>query len=152
MKHLQQLAPDMFAMIERADDLRLRKVCALVCEFAVSGNGPFESVVDEALECLRLDISYGQDLTDRLEALMNRLDDQYFELKDQAEDAEDGAVRQRLTAQYQALFQKARAVAALRASADPDSFEAATESIYEAAASVAHRELVFNIVMRFLGV
>jgi len=150
MKHLQQLAPDMFAMIERADDSHLRMVCVPICELAVRRNRPFESVVDEALECLRLERRYEQGLVDRLDALMNRFDDQYFELKDQAEDAEDDAARQRLTAEYQALFQKARTVAALRASGDPDAFEAATEAIYEAAASVADKESIFNIVKQFL--
>ena len=82
MKHLQQLAPDMFAMLEHADDLMLRRACLCACEYAASHNKLHEPLVERALDALRVGRQYREDETAQLRALVSLLDDRYFELKD----------------------------------------------------------------------
>ncbi|KVN29792.1 hypothetical protein WJ63_09010 [Burkholderia pyrrocinia] len=77
-------------------------------------------------------------------------DDKYFDLKEQAEDTENAGERDCLTLLSSEYFRKARAVAALRAATDKNPFEAATEAIYEATASVDKNEIVFDLVMSLL--
>lgn len=150
MKHLQHLAPELFAQLERADETKLRTVCLRVCEVVLTSNELADSLIHDALALLTLGQAYPQDLSDRLDGMVNALDDQYFDLKDRAESEEDG-LRQELTAQYRKLFGKARAVAALRFAGDNNAFEAATESIYEAAASMPTKTEIFDLAGRFLA-
>lgn len=150
MKHLEQLAPDMYAMLKRADASHLRIACCRVCEYVVSYNKVTGSDIDEALAVLRSGGNYDQDLIDRLEIVMNHLDDQYFDLKDRADEVDDGLDKIQLTSLYKEYFRKARAVAALNFSANSNSFDAATEVIYEAAASVPDKNLVFDLVLGIL--
>lgn len=150
MRHLEQLAPEMFAMLERADDPLLRTVCLQACEYAVFHNRLRDPIVHAALNALRAGQPYRQEDTRQLEALMNVFDERYFELKDLAEDEEDESRRETLTLQYRDYFQKARTVAALLSAADEDGFEAASEAIYEAAASTPNKAALFELVKQFL--
>lgn len=136
-------------MLEQADSARLRQACVLSCEFAVALNEPFESLVVDALETLRQRQLYRSGVADQLNDLMNRLDDKYFNLKERAEEA--GPHQEKLTKQYDEYFRKARTVAALRYAADQNPFEAATETIYEAAASAPDNGILFDSLRKLLA-
>lgn len=128
--------------------MRLRQACLLACEFAVALNEPFESLVVDALETLRLRQLYRSGVVAQLDDVMNLLDDRYFDLKERAEEA--GPDQEQLTKQYAEYFRKARTVAALRYAADENPFEAATEAIYEAAASVPDNSILFDLLKKQL--
>jgi len=149
MKHLQRLDPLLFDMLEQADGARLRQACVLSCEFAVALNEPFESLVVDALESLRQRQLYRSGVIDQLDDLMNFLDDKYFDLKERAEEA--GSDQEQMIKQYDEYFRKARTVAALRYAADQDPFEAATETIYEAAASAPDNRVLFDSLKKLLA-
>ncbi|WP_155740797.1 hypothetical protein [Burkholderia territorii] len=150
MKHLEQLAPDVYAMLQRADGSHLRMICLRVCEYAVSYNRIVDLAVDESLNCLRLGVDYPKNLSERLDAIVNDFDDRYFELKDRVDEAENDEDCAQLTVQYREHFRKARAVAALQFSANQNSFDAVTDAIYEASASVPDKELIFSLVRKLL--
>ncbi|RKT22483.1 hypothetical protein B0G69_5947 [Paraburkholderia sp. RAU2J] len=94
---------------------------------------------------LRQGKRYSHDLKDRLGALTDQLDEYYFQLKEQADEAVDSADRERFTSEYRDYFGKARALAALSFAGGQDGFEAATEAIYEAGASVADGTLFLTL-------
>ncbi|WP_412023491.1 hypothetical protein [Burkholderia cepacia] len=151
MKHLQQLAPEMFAMLERTGEQHLRLICFRVCGYAVSHNRPLDPIAELALESLGATQSMWGEMLADLESLMNRLDEEYFDAAERADEIDDIAGRNQLIAQSIDLFRKARAVAALRSTAGSNAFEAASETIYEAAASVADKDAVFEIVKHLLA-
>lgn len=150
MKHLQTLAPNAFAQLERTEGVRLQWICFRVCEYAVTANGPRHSVVQEALWYLKLRREYRHGLLEELNEMVNCFDGEYFSLKEQAESNEGADERDSLSMLSDEYFRKARVVAALRAAADTDPFEAATEAIYEAAASMDKNEIMFDFVMSIL--
>lgn len=151
MKHLQTLAPDMFSMVEQADEPHRRIVCLAVCDYAVSKNRPLAPIAEDALTLLRSSKSYDDAMVRELDALIELFDNQYFELKDKSDEMEESPSRSEVMERYKENFRKARAVAALRFAGDDDSFEAATEAIYEASASVGERQAVFELVKRILS-
>lgn len=150
MNHLQQLAPDILGMLESASDSKLRMACVEVCQYAAARNSPLEPIVDEGLSVLRSGSGFEKNLVEGLEVEMNLLDDQYFSLKDQAEDEGDEDKRNCLIRQSQEYFRKARAVAALWSSANANRFAATAEAIYEAAASVSDEADLFDLMKRVL--
>ncbi|WP_155687445.1 hypothetical protein [Burkholderia cepacia] len=150
MRHLEQLAPDVYTLLQRADGLHLRNVCLRVCECVLSYNKVSELSVDKALNCLRFGGECQKDLVNQLDAIVNSLDDRYFELKERADEVENDQDRAQLIGQYNEYFGKARAVAALQFSANSSGFDAAAQAIYEAAASVPDKEAVFNLVKKLL--
>ncbi|UVE70568.1 hypothetical protein L2Y90_32645 (plasmid) [Burkholderia pyrrocinia] len=150
MKHLQILAPDVFAQLESVDGAQLRWICFRVCEYAATANGLLDTVVQEALGYLKSRQECQCGWLKELDELVNSFDDKYFDLKEQAEDTENSRERESLLLLSGEYFRKARVVAAICAATDKDPFEAATEAIYEAAASVEKNEIVFDLVMSLL--
>lgn len=145
MKHLQTLAPKLFVRLEKADEKSLRTVCYRVCDYALAANRPVDPLVEEAIVFLRFGSKYRQGMLVELDDLMNRLDEKYFELNDRADEMVESPGREQLLAESDEYFRKARVVAALRVADDSDAFEAATESIYEAAASIDNKTEIFDL-------
>ncbi|MEK7898022.1 hypothetical protein AAB990_22290 [Burkholderia contaminans] len=145
MKHLQTLAPKLFAKLEKANENSLRKICYRVCDYAATANRPHDPLIDEAIGYLRLGNEYRQGMVTDLDELMNRLDERYFDLKDRADEMVESPDCEQLLAESDEYFRKARVAAALRVAVGSDAFEAATESIYEAAASVDNNVDVFDL-------
>ena len=79
-----------------------------------------------------------------LDGLAGRLDDEYFELQEAAEDGKATAD------DYMRPFGQARAVSALSFAANRDAFEAATEAIYEAATATDDKDELIADVMKTL--
>lgn len=71
MKHLQILAPNAFAQLERAGGAQLRWICFRVCEYAATVNGLLDSVVQEALGYLKSRKECQRGLPKELDELVN---------------------------------------------------------------------------------
>jgi hypothetical protein len=120
---LETISRSLSEAFRQAGDRQRQRAAALACEIAVSQSGLCGNAVDAALKLLR-DWGTELDVQREIGALIERLDDEYLQLWDQAEPAEK---LKALT-----LFRKARAAAALSfaLSGDPERLH---EAIYEAA-------------------
>ncbi|MCA8306859.1 hypothetical protein [Burkholderia seminalis] len=95
MKHLQTLAPELFAKLEKADEKILREVCYRVCDYAVTANRPVDPIVEESLGFLRSENVYRNGMLVELDELMHRLDGKYFDLKELADEMVEPSDRAR---------------------------------------------------------
>lgn len=92
MKHLQTLAPKLFAKLEKANENSLRKICYRVCDYAATANRPHDPLIDEVIGYLRLGNKCRQGTAAELDELMNRLDERYFDLKDRVDEMMESPV------------------------------------------------------------
>jgi hypothetical protein len=99
------------------------------CEFAVKKAGLEDDAAGEALAALRAGRDFTVSLRERLDELVEELDEEYFKLKEEADEGD------RDDEEWRPFFAKARAAAAL-ASAGEESGEA----IYEASFAVEEDE------------
>ena len=143
MTGLEDVSPDLAGKLQWASAAKQRAACLAACEFAVGQAKIEHPLVDRALKKLR---SAGVLLPaekDELDALAAQLDEDYFDLQEAAEEGRAS------TQDYLAVFAKARAVAALSCAGDEDTLRAATEAVYEAAATTDDKE---GLVARILAV
>jgi hypothetical protein len=114
------------------------------CEFAVDAAEVRTDSVAHALESLRRSGSLSKEEKEEIDTLVSSLDDEYFRL--QAEN-ESNPTAEKAHLQF---FSQARAVAAISSAANSDSLEAATEAIYEAAATVDDKGELFALILSAL--
>jgi hypothetical protein len=127
---LEQFSKSLVARLARASAAEQRAASIAAVEFAINRAKLEDSRVAAALATLRANqILPKKDRTD-IEKLTAELDEAYFALQ---EAAEEGTAT---TEEYLAMFAKARAAAALGFAGIEDPFRAATEAIYEAAATI----------------
>lgn len=142
MSGLALLSLELDTKLREAGPAKQRAACLVACQFAVAKAGIQSPVVATALAELQAGKVFSPNLKAELDALVEQLDDQYFDLKDAAE---AGMADPR---QWQDMFVKARAVAALSNAGDEDAYKAAGESIYEAAFTILddNKEELFALV------
>jgi hypothetical protein len=100
----------------------------------------------EAMKALESGIQGDPALRAALESLVSELDEIQWDLQRQFE---AGLVEQ---AEYEAAFRRARAANALCCALDPDAFEAASQSVYEAHAAVGEDTAkLMNTISPVLG-
>ena len=131
MRGLALLSQDLDKTLHGAASTKQRAASLVACEFAVAKASVEAPVVATALAELQAGRVFPSSVKAQLDALAEKLDEQYFDFK---EAAEAGCADPK---QWQDLFAKARAVAALSNAGDEDAYIAAGESIYEAAFTVA---------------
>jgi hypothetical protein len=140
MHLMERESPELLARLRVASSMRLRNACLTACEFAMRRAGVEHPLVADSLARLRR----GEELTSETRAairsLVDELDDEYFGLKEEAEREKLGDTA------YMKAFSRARAVAALAEASGDDVFQAATESIYEAAFAVEDKEELFTLL------
>lgn len=130
MTRLETLSPELAGKLRCAAAAKQRAASMAASEFAVCRSKVEHVLVEKALEKLRTANLLTTSERVEIEALAAQLDEEYFDLK---ELAEEGIGNQE---EYWRVFAKARAVAALFFAGDKDSLHGATESIYEAAATI----------------
>jgi hypothetical protein len=126
MTRLETLNPELAEKLRAASENKRRAASLAACEFAISQSMIDEPLVREVLDTLRWSSSVASTKLKQVEALMTRLDERYFDLHDATEDGRAAP------AEYLRFFSQARAVSATLFACKENSFEAATEAIYEA--------------------
>ncbi len=127
---LELVAPDLSAQLRESDDASRRAAALAACHLALSRNHLAEPLVGEALAALEAGSGGGSQLKESLWRVVEKFDTDYFDLQDAADEGKA------TEPEYVAAFRKARAANALHCALSRSSFEAATESIYEANAAV----------------
>jgi len=130
MLGLELLSPDLVTRLRHASSARQRAASLVAAEFAISHAQVEHRLVAKALEKVRTTGILTDEENAEVEVLAARLDEEYFELQEAAEQGIASAD------EYLRMFAKARAVTALSFAGNEDAFRAATESIYEAAATI----------------
>ena len=134
MTRLETLSPDLAGKLRRASAAKQRAAGLAACEFAVSHAKVEHALVEKALEKVRAAGVLTPKEKAELDALAAQLDEEYFALQEAAEEGRAS------TEDYMGLFGQARAVAALAFAGGEDALQAATEAIYEAAATTDDRQ------------
>jgi hypothetical protein len=127
---LEILSRDLVAELQRVSSAKQRAASLAASEFAISHAQVEHPLVDKALGKLRTMGVFTPQEKAQIDALTAQLDEEYFSLQEAAEEGRASAE------DYLRVFAKARAVAALAFAGNEDSFRGATESIYEAAATI----------------
>jgi len=145
MSRLESVSSSLAASLRQVLDRQQRAACLAACEFAVEHSGVSSPVVEQALQALRQSMPIAPQVKRQLEALTQRLDDEYFDLQ---EAAENGTASED---EWKRAFSQARAASALVFAAGEDAFEAASEAIYEATATVDDNSELVAIVAKALA-
>jgi hypothetical protein len=143
MTGLEELSPNLAGKLQRASAAKQRAASLAACEFAIAHAKIEHPLVDKALKNLRAAGILLPGEKAELDALAAQLDEDYFDLQEAAEEGRAS------TEDYLAAFAKARAVAALSCAGDENALRAATEAIYEAAATTDDKE---GLVARIFSV
>jgi hypothetical protein len=144
MTRLETLCPDLANLVQRASAPKQRMASLAACEFAVAHAGIDHPIVQNGLERLRTKDEFTAEEKAEIDALVAELDEQYFDLQEAAEE------RRPSMGDHVRLFGQARAVAALACAAADDPLEAATEAIYEAAATTDDKEELTSLIRSVL--
>ncbi len=120
---------ELAALLERASAGQQRAAALAAARFALARNAVADPALSEALNALTAGRTTDTRLTERLQALVDSLDQVAWDLQ---EKEEAGQADQASRAEYLAAFQKARAANAVLAALNADPFTGACESTYEA--------------------
>jgi hypothetical protein len=134
MTRLETLSPDVAGKLQRASVANQRAAALAACEFAIARTGIEHPLVEKALKKVRAAGVLTRKEKAELDTLVAQLDEEYFALQEAAEEGRAS------TEDYVKVFGQARAVAALSFATGEDAFQAATEAIYEAAATTDDKE------------
>lgn len=145
MTRIETLSPEVADRLRRASRAKQRAASIAACEFALSQAQIDDPLVQEILEKVRLAEVLTPEKKTEIELFVARLDDEYFDLQEAADDGRASA--------YDCLrkFAQARAVAALSFAGNEDSHEASAEAIYEAAAASQDKEEFLAFIGSILG-
>ena len=142
---LESVSTSLVTALRHAAEIRQRAACLVACEFAVVQTGISSSTVQRALQLLRALKPIPAELKQGLDVLTQQLDDKYFDFQ---EAAEDGNVSED---EWKQVFSQARAASALAFASGENAFDAASEAIYEAAATVDEPNELLSIVLKTLA-
>jgi hypothetical protein len=140
MTRLETLAPDLADKLRRASPMQQRAAGVAATAFALAHAKLEHPLVEKALATLRAGGVFTPPDKAQIDALLARLDEEYFELQEAAEEGRastDDSLRR---------FSQARAVAALSCAGNEDAFAAATEAVYEAAATTDDKEELVALI------
>ena len=119
---LDSISASLAASFRQADEPQRRRATLAVCFIAVLSVGLREDVIDDAIIILICGGNDSATVRHKLEVLSAHLDEEYFQLRDEAG---------QLTSEALLLFRKARAISALAYALSPDSRQL-NEAVYEA--------------------
>jgi hypothetical protein len=140
MNRLLTLAPELVQRLQQATHAKQRAAALAASEFAIDAANVQNACIAELLNSLRQHGRTSEAQRQELETLKSDLDDEYFELKESAEQGKT------TSHEYLRKFAQARAVSALLFACNDDPFEAATEAIYEAAAAFDNPQPLFKLI------
>ena len=140
MKRLETISPNLVEKLRRAPPAKQRQATLAACEFAIAHAKVENPLVEAALASLRASRGFSPKQKAELEALATRLDEQYLDLHEAAEEG------RATTNDYLPVFEKSLAVSALSFAGTEDPFEASTEAVYEAAIATDKNKELFAVV------
>jgi len=127
--------------MEEASAFKRYQVLVAVCSTAIeASDAKFDAVLSSFEEFQRTGLIVGR-IRVELEALTNRLDEEYFDYQDSGDE--------KLALQR---FHQARAVAALAFAGDKSNRISALEAIYEAAAAVDNSQIIIEKVRSMFSI
>jgi len=132
---LQLSEPKLLNVILAQNSDRLRRIAIDVCKFALERSDLSSPFIDEAMGFLEKGHSVPDPVKTDLQDLVDRLDKQYFDLKDAAEAADSNASDRGVDdpgAKWHLMFHKARAATSVLFACDEDPLFAAAEAVEEA--------------------
>jgi hypothetical protein len=144
VSRLETLSADLAAKLRQSNAAKLRQAALAAADFGVTHAKVSDPIVSEALAALRTENRLPPDKVAELEGLVERHDNEYFDLQEAAE--EGRATKD----DYMRAFGQARAVAAVQFAFKENHFEAASEAIYEAAAVTDDPKVLFSAVEEVL--
>lgn len=144
MSRLESVSTTLTTSLREASTKHQQSACLAACEFAVERSGIDSPIIQHALQAMRNSQPVPPEIKRELKSLEQRLDDEYFHLQEAAEagNASEDA--------WKRAFSHARATSALVFAAGEDAFEAASEAIYEASATVDDNRELIAVVTKVL--
>lgn len=137
---LQSKAPDVVRRLTLATSLQRRNIAIAAAEWALRMNDLNDLELINAAKQLREHGRFSTDATSKLEELIKKFDDEYF-------DAEDSGAAEEASMQ---LFGRARAVSALLYAGSDDALIAAKEAVYEAWVATHDEKPLLDLVRSYL--
>jgi hypothetical protein len=144
MTRLEALSPDLARRLQEASASKQRAAGLAAAEFALAHAGVRHPLVESALAKVRSAGALAPKDKAQLDTLAAQLDEEYFALQQAAERGQSGSE------EYMRVFGQARAVSALAFAGREDALQAATEAIYEAAATTDDKKEFFAVVQSAL--
>ncbi|MFB2897465.1 hypothetical protein ACE1CI_31495 [Aerosakkonemataceae cyanobacterium BLCC-F50] len=126
---LELLDRDLSTLLKKASVSQQRNAALIASQFAIERTNLNDPIVSQALKAIELGNFGDESLREKIEALVNQLDEIQWDLQEKM-DAGEAELSIYLT-----TFQQARSANSLYFALDADAFNAATESIYEADAA-----------------
>lgn len=139
MIRLETLSPEFVEKLSKASAASQRAAALAASQFAVSETKLDHPSIKEALDELQTMGFLTPGKKAELEALVEELDNKYFDLQ-------DSHPGEAISAEALLAFSQARAVAAVLSAATEAPFEAAAEAIYEAAAASDNQEGLLSLI------
>ncbi|MEG4802252.1 hypothetical protein QUB63_20355 [Microcoleus sp. ARI1-B5] len=116
-------------LLKQATISELRNAAKVACEFALERTSFSHPIIEEALEALEKSQCGDVSLQNKLQSLVDRLDEIQWDLQEKMGEGS------RELSDYLAAFHTARAINSLYFALNADPFVAASEAIYEAHAA-----------------
>ena len=143
---LDLIDPDLCARLEIVDKAALRRAAMAACNFALNCSDLAHPFLDQALQELSSNSSPLSNLGKVLEQLVESLDEEYFDLRDAAENGKAEGV------DWVVAFRKARAANSVYFAIGEDEYLAVAEAIYEANAATEDLDNLRQVVIEALEV
>lgn len=140
MSRLRTIAPDLEDQLRRATAQRQRALAIAAARYALRVMSVDDGQFVHVLSALDRNGVLSPEDKRTLNELVEKLDDEYFALSDSTE-SENAVTGPALLA-----FRKARAVSAVLFAGNDDSFDAASEAIYEATATTDDQREFFKFI------
>ncbi|GEM_PF-1481126 len=138
---LKLLDRDLSALLEKASVSLQRNAAIIASRFAIERTSLSDPIVDRALKAIELGNFSDDSLREKIESLLNQLDEIQWNLQDKMEEGETDI------STYLAAFQQARSANSLYFALDDNALIAATESIYEADAATDDLATLKQIIL-----
>ncbi|CAD0266717.1 hypothetical protein EKA85_14405 [Pseudomonas veronii] len=142
---LEMVGKSLVKKLKVASKEQRRSAVKVACELAFQTSSVGVPVVAESLAQLRFGNKLTTEQLSELDALAEKLDEQYFDLQDSLNEGQE------LGMEALQLFSQARAVSALSLAGGEDSLMATTEAIYEALSAVDDGSCIFKAVLSILS-
>lgn len=142
---LEMVEKSLVEKLKAASKEQRRSAVKVACELAFQTSSAGVPVVAESLAQLRFGNKLTTEQLSELDALAEKLDEQYFDLQDSLDEGQE------LGMEALQLFSQARAVSALSLAGGEDSLMATTEAIYEASSAVDDGSYIFKAVLSILS-
>jgi len=126
---LELLDRDLSTLLKKASVSQQRNAALIASKFATKRTSLNNPIVAQALKAIELGNYSDESLREKIESLVNQLDEIQWDLQDKMEEGEIDI------STYLAAFQQARAANSLYFALDDNALIAANESIYEADAA-----------------